>query len=690
MNHRIFTLVPFALLLGLLPLSHVSAECASSTPQSQASDELPTDLTEIGLEKLLSFDVQVTSPSKKAQSISEVTSAIYVLSGEDIRRSGATHVAEALRLVPGVQVARIDKHRWAITVRGLNSSFAKHLLVLLDGQSVFSPIFNGVFWDQYELDLNDIDRIEVIRGPGAAVWGSNAVNGVINIITCSAHGTQGTRASLGGGSETQLLSSLRYGGKVGEDHAYRVYGRFVKRDDSELSNGDQADDTYDSARAGIRVDSNLSKKNSLTLKADGFYSNRDLTTTVPSLQPPFVDTDSFSGDKKSFGANLLGRFERNYSENSNLTIQGDYFFEKQTDLNVFPLERHTLHFDIRHRFSPIENHDTIWGGEYRFHHDSIEGSFADDFSPESRKTDLVTWFIQDEITLIKDRLRFIVGTKLEHNDHTDFEYMPNARVLWTPNKSNTIWAAVSRAISNPSRVNDDVIIPLVAFPEPESGLTGLVTLFGDRDVEAEELTAFELGYRLEPSEKFNIDVSGFYNLYNDFITSEASVPFVGTLRDQSTPALILPLVFDNKQRAESFGAELALQWQARDWWKFIGTYSYLHLDIINGSSTDASNSAFFEGVNPEHTFNIRSHIDLLDSIELDQIVRYVGGLDFGSIDSYFELDLRAAYKLTQEVSVSVTGRNLLNESHQEFQGTILPPPPTDVQRSVYGQVDISF
>ena len=681
---RVFSLLVLSIFCGVSQSAH--AACGS---QESAGQELPDDLTTVGLEQLLSFDIEVTSPAKKKQKYSEVASAIYVLTHEDIRRSGVTHVAEALRMVPGISVARINTNRWAISARGFNSSFANKLLVLVDGQSIFTPGFNGVFWDQHELLLEDIDRIEVIRGPGAAIWGSNAVNGVINIITCSAKHTQGNFVSAGGGTEEQLMTSMRHGGKLGEDTFYRVYGKFSRRDESKLvSGGDSADD-YSSSLAGVRFDSDLNERDTLTVKTEGFIQDEDYPVVVPSIDPPFADADTFSGDKEQWGVNFLTDWTRKLSADSELDLHLDYTFERQKGL-VFPLKRHTFHVNGHHRFSPFADHDLIYGAGYRFYYDDIEGNFADDFDPESRDTHLYTAFFHDEISIIPETLRFIIGSKFELNSHTGFEFMPNGRLLWTPNKTHSIWLAASRAVANPSRVQDDVIGPIAAFPEPMSGLPALVTLFGDRDTKAEDLTALEVGYRFEASEEFSLDITGFVNMYDDFVSGEPGAPFVGTLKGQARPALIIPIVFDNQLEATGHGVELALEWVPQSWLRLVGSYSYININVDTDGSLDTTNEGFFEGGSPENQFNIRSQIDLPQNVEFDSQLRYVDHLSAGDIDSYFELDLRLAWRPWDDFEIAVVGQNLIEDSHQEFQGIILSPPSSEIERSVYGKLTWSF
>ena len=663
----------------------VSAEKDDSDSSQHIDKLIALDLEDLPNVSLLNFDSDIISASKKKERYAEVSSAIYLLTNEDIRRSGATHIAEVLRLVPGIQVARIDANRWAITARGFNSSFANLLLVLVDGVSIFSTDFNGVFWDQHELMLEDIEKIEVIRGPGAAVWGSNAVNGVVNIITKNSSDTQGSLLSAGGGSQERFFSSLRHGGKVGENASYRVFGKFVERDDNKFRDGGDSEDGYEHSHGGFRVDAKPSKEDSLTLKGTGFYLDKNLEVAVPSLSPPFVDRDSFSGGKTVWGASTLGRWERELPS-STLSAQLDYSYEHQAG-HVFPTDRHSAHIELRHQFSPLNNHNLLYGIEYRYSRSKIEPNFADAFIPKTRSANLFTFFLSDDVTLVQDKLRLIAGVKLERNSYTDYEVGPNVRLLWTPTPKQSVWASITRAVASPSRVSEDVITPIVAFPEPNSGLTGVVTLNGSSLSKAQNLTAYEIGYRAKLSETFSIDLAAFINDYDDILSSEPGEPFVDfPFGPSAPPALFLPNFFENNLNAQSVGVEVVAAWQFFEFWRLSGGYSFLDLDLSIGNSLDAANVTFFEGASPKNQFFLRSLLDVTQGVEFDSILRYVDHLTTGNIPSYLELDLRFAWTITDGVELSVVGQNLLESSHEEFVGVILPPPATEIKRGVYGKI----
>ena len=679
-------LLVVVLSLVFLP-KNLYAECGQT---ASYNEDLEIDqLADLNYEDLLAFDLRVTSPSKKEQKYSEVASALYVLTHQDIKRSGAKHIGDLLRLVPGLSVAQINNNQWAISSRGFNQRFSNKLLVLVDGQVVFTPGFNGVYWEQIGAPLENIARVEVIRGPGAAVWGSNAVNGVINIITCDSANTQGTQVSASSGSEELGSAFIRHGDTWGEDTHFRMYANHRTRDENVLTGRGDARDDFNISTGGLRIDSELSNKDDLILKAEGFYLDHDEVASVPSIVPPFTDSETFSGRRKQYGTNLLSRWNHDFSEKSKLQAQADYLFERQ-DGKAPPITRHTLHLDVQHHYSGIKGHDFVYGVESRFYQDEIKGTFADDFDPEKRGTDLHTFFINDEITLVEDRLNLILGTKFEKNVHTGFEYMPNARVAFTPNDRHTIWGAVSRAVSNPSRTFEDVTLPAVAFPDETSGLPSLVTVFGSRDLKAEDLLAYEMGYRSRVTDTATVDIAVFYNDYNDITSAEPRVPFVGSLRDQDSPALIIPLSLENRISAQSYGVEMAVEIRPYEWWKLVSTYSFISLNADVNDSLDISKVLSIEEDTPQSTATLRSYLDFPYDISFDTVFRYTDSLSALSVNDYLELDARLAWQASEDVEVALVGKNLLNDEHKEFESQVLSPFSTEIERSVFGTVTVSF
>ncbi|RDH85215.1 MAG: outer membrane receptor protein [endosymbiont of Seepiophila jonesi] len=477
----------------LCPIALISAALFSTPVLAEESVDAYLDLE---LEDQLSMEV--TSVSRKKQRLNEVAAAAYVITQDDIRRSGVTSIPEALRLAPGIQVTKMDCNKWAISSRGFNAQFANNLLVLIDGRSVYTSTYSGVYWEVQDTMLEDIDRIEVIRGPGATVWGANAVNGVINIITKQASETQGGLLVAGAGNEEKALTSLRYGAELGEQTFGRIYLKYNDRDSSFAPLLDeQAGDDWNSLRAGFRVDGVLNVSSQWTLQGDIYETDENQIVhniyrdpTDPANNPPYSDSNVADNIEAS-GWNLLGRWEQRLSEGSSATLQV-YFDHNERKEAVLEQRNDTLDIDFQQQFSSLEGHDIVWGLGYRRIQDDFGNTFSVSLSPEEQTSDLFSTFVQDEIELTPETLRLTLGSKFEHNDYTGFEVQPSARLLWLPKEGHTLWSSVSRAVRTPSRVEDSVsivtrIIPIGPPPTPPM----ILTVNGDEDFEAEELTSIE-------------------------------------------------------------------------------------------------------------------------------------------------------------------------------------------------------
>jgi iron complex outermembrane receptor protein len=634
----------------------------------EAESTRPAGLAELSLEELL--NIEVTSVSKRPEKLSEAAAAIYVITQDDIRRSGATSIAEALRLAPGVEVARINAHIWAVTARGFNDQFANKLLVLMDGRSVYTPLFAGTFWDVQDTLLEDIERIEVIRGPGATLWGANAVNGVINIITKPARETQGALVSAGGGTEERGFAGIRYGGKLGEDAYFRVYVKYFDRDNSVLTNGMSAADKWDVLRGGFRVDWDASDDNLLTFLGN-LYTG-DVGTGI-SLS----------------GGNLLGRWSHRFANGSDMKLQTYYDHTRRKE--TIEEDRDTFDIDFDHRVPWGSRQEILWGLGYRLSADDIRagttaGGTTVSLEPDSRTTHLFTAFVQDEITLIEKRVSLSVGSKFEHNDFTGFEVQPSGRVLWTPHPRHSVWAAVSRAVRTPSRAEDDVRVTQ-ALPAPPFPPDTFTQLRGDRRFEAETLLAYELGYRVQLSDALSFDMATFYNVYERLRSFEPVAP------SAPPPAVLAAAALDNKLEGETYGVEVAGHWQVMRWWRLHANYSHLQLQLhkkgggggsfIDGTELDPERA---EANSPQQQFGLRSAMDLPGKLELDCAVRFVDRLSNLNVPGYVSLDVRLGWRPNKNLEVAVVGQNLLDDQHPEFRPTFLRFDPTEVQRSVYGKV----
>ena len=638
-----------------------------------------SDLKSMSLEDLM--NIRVTSVSKKPQRLLDAASAIYVITQEDIRRSGATNIPDALRRVPGIQVAHINANTWAITSRGLNSFLSNKLLVLIDGRSVYSPMFSGVYWDVQDTLLEDIDRIEVIRGPGASLWGDNAVNGVINIITKHAEDTQGGLLSTGYGNEQQGFGNLRYGSKIGNDAYFRVYSKYFNRDNAVDASGKKTDDSWYAQRGGFRIDWDVNKQDSLIVQGDIYNSKFGGSVETVSLTSPFSNT--INDDSDFAGWNVLTRWKHTFSDSSNLELQL-YYDRTERESITLREDRDTYDLDFQHRFKFGERQDIMWGLGYRLTHDNIRNSFDFSFNPDNRDMSLYSGFVHDEITLIEDKLRLTVGSKLSYNVFTGLEIQPNARLLWKPLERHSTWLSLSRAVRTPSRAENDIRINQEVL---SSG--ALVSLFGDHGFDSEVLYSYELGYRFAPSDNLSVDLALYYSNYDKLLTLEPGTPYLETL---PTPAhIVAPFIGRNEMDGEVFGMEMAVDWRPVDWWHLKASYSYQQILMhLNKSSLDTTSESI-EGATPHNMFFLRSSFDLPGNVELDLSPRYTDTLPSVKVDSFVELDARLAWKPFENLEISLIGQHLLDNHHPEYkQSVIVSTGSTEIERSVFFKIEWSF
>ncbi len=641
------------------------------------------DLTGLSIEELMS--VQVTSVSKKAQSLSDSAAAIFVITNDDLRRSDVTTIADALRMVPGMNVARINANKWAVNSRGSTSRFAGKLLVMIDGRSVYTPDFSGVYWEVQDVMLEDVERIEVIRGPGAVLWGTNAVNGVINVITKHAADTQGGMVTIGGGTEERGFAGARYGMSLGEGAYGRLYVKGFRRDQFVTETGNNAGDDWGMLRSGFRLDSTPNATDSITLQRDIYEGEINRCVTLSSLVPPYYH--SLEDDVDLSGDNLITRWQRTISSTEEWTVQVSYHRTEREEA-LISVRRNTLDLDLQHRLAVSARHDVVWGARYRYTHDKAESSMFSILDPASRSDDLFSLFVQDEITIVPKLLLLTVGSKFEHNDYSGYEVQPSARLLWAPCPTHKLWAAVSRAVRTPSRYEQDgwlinVVMPPHSPPSNPTPFPMAVTAAGSQKFDAEDLMASEVGYRFVPARAFSVDVAVFYHDYED-LRSIAYDPIVihGTYIEQ-------PLRFENGFSAYSYGVEVAASWQANALLKLNLSYSYLNSDMEEGVEV---------GDEPRHMVSLRAAVDLRKDIECDIWFRYVDqvtALYTGSpdllytIDAYVALDLRCAWRLRKNLELALVGRNLLDDSHVEFVQEAYTSP-TEVERGVYGMATYRF
>ena len=679
------------------PVSHWPAGYAviqdvqsNVAPSVQRSDSAPapaeegsTGLLDMDIEQLRrtpvapALEMEVSTVSRQESTVGRSPAAVFVVTQEMIRRSGATTVPEVLRTVPGLQVARIDSRIWAVSSRGFNNRLANKLLVQIDGRSVYSTRNAGVLWHIRDVVLQDVQRIEVIRGPGATIWGANAVNGVINIITKSAKNTQGALLSAGGGTEERGFSTLRYGAKAGNNLHYRVYGKHFERDDGFSQDAMGADD-WRELRTGFRADWEPNGCDTITLQGDYFDVTSGKREIRPTLNgPPFAFTNV--EDVDTLGGNVLCRWTHELGEDADWALQF-YYDRFSLQGRVFSVALDAYDLDFQHRFPLSARQKLIYGFGYRLlHSDGVPGSdFDNGFAfgrEEPRNVNLFTTFVQDEITLVEDRLYGILGSKFEHNDFSGFEYQPTARLLWLPSPRDAAWAAVSRAVRTPSFSDDDIRLTSVPS-DPNAPSFGRVT--GSRDFVSEDLLAFELGYRAQPLDEFYWDLALFFNKYTDLRVSVPGTPFAGP-----PPATILPLIRDNGMHGETYGAELAATWELTECWQLYGQYTFLQMQLHRDPGIGAAAEGD-EGRSPHNQVYLRSSWDLAWQWELDLIGRYVDELPTLNVPSYIETDVRLAWHPNRRLEVAVVGQNLLDSHHLEFgTGTLIQNVNVEAERGVY-------
>jgi iron complex outermembrane receptor protein len=632
------------------------------------------------------MNVTVTSAAKKAQPLSDVSAAIFVISNDDIKRSGATSLPDALRMAPGLDVARIDSNKWAVSSRGFNGRFANKLLVLIDGRSIYTQSFSGVYWENQDIMLEDVDRIEVIRGPGAALWGANAVNGVINIITKHSADTQGGLVTAGGGNPELGFGSFRYGAQLGTDTTGRAYVKGFQRNEFKRPSGAEAGDGWDKVQGGFRIDSLWMDRDEITVQGDLYQGNINQEFELASLQGPDF-TEFINDTSEIYGGNVLGRIHHAFANGSDATMQLYYDIYHRTE--GFDEEtRYTIDFDFLHHFYLNDWHEISWGLGYRYTRSQNNLVRPDVFyvDPVNRGDPLYSAFLQDEIPLFKDTVRLNVGSKFEHNNYTGFEIQPTAKILWIPHRQHRLWAAVSRAVRTPSAIDSD--LRLLASVQPPgsannpSPFPAAVTLYGNKEGKAEVLLAYEMGYRFTFSNFVSMDIALFYNDYERLRSFESGTPVL------SSSLIRQPILADNKGKGQTYGFETAVSWTMVDWWRWDLSYSLIETHL-------EANELFKEAVSPQQKVSLRSSVTPWKTINLDMWLRYSDSstaftiLGPVNIDDYVTLDLRLGWNPVKELELSVTGQNLLDSSHLESVSETFMQA-TEVPRGVYGKVEWKF
>jgi iron complex outermembrane receptor protein len=627
------------------------------------------DLTNLSLEDLL--QVHVTSVAGVAAPLQRTPAALFVIRPEDVRRGGHLSIPDALRMVPGANVGQVTSSIWAVSVRGFNDRFSTKLLVLVDGRAAYNWLFSGVFWDEQDVVLEDLDRIEVVRGPGATLWGSNAVNGVISVVTKPARLTQGLLWSGGGGSFEQGFGTVRYGGVLAEDVYFRVWGQYANRGSLEFSWGAGAPDDWDKASGGFRVDVESDPDTTVTVQGDAYRGivGSPIVERAPAA-PFLVPTRR---DTEIRGANLLARVEHLVSETAGWTAQA-YVDRAERDIDGFLSEhRDTVDAEFRHHFAlgPRDEHALIWGLGFRHRSDETSGIFTLGFDPASDRKNQYSAFVQDTLTLVPERLELLLGTKLEHNDFTGFEIQPTARLAWTPEPRQTLWAAFARAVRTPSRANDALVFTRTVVGPPVADPPAPARLLGSTGVVSEELHAFEAGYRVQPRADLTFDVATFYNDYDRLVSIGAPLP---------SP---LDVTFSNQTHGETYGVEVAARWDAASNLRLLAGYAFLQVQLHGLDEAD-------EGTSPHHQLNLRSYLNLTPDLELNSALYYVDSVPASNADAYIRLDAGLTWRPRPNLELSVWGQNLLEPRHLEFVDPFFVSQPVEAERSVAARLTVRF
>jgi iron complex outermembrane receptor protein len=635
------------------------------------------------------LNAEVISASKKQETVAEAPAAVYVITQEDIARSGMTSVPELLRMAPGVEVARSDSNTWAISIRGFNQPMADKILVMIDGRTVYNPLVAGTYWEAQDVPLEDIERIEVIRGPGGALWGANAVNGVINIITKNAAQMQGNLVSGGGGNYEKNFLTARHGGTLGENNAfYSVYAKETDRGTfDQVEGAAEPHDAWQDYRSGFRMDwGNAASADTMSMHGDIYHVTSDQYNDTYSLTSPF--STIVPETVASNGSNFMEDWHHRFNDGSSFKIQSYIDYTERRQL-LFQDRRATFDLDGQYNLKQMGAHELIIGGDYRVLTDDIGGSPQISFDPQQRTDIVPSVFVQDKITLQPEHWFLTLGSKLERNQYTGFEIQPDARLEWMPDTKQTVWTSVSRAVRTPDRIERDlditnvVVGPNVLAP----GFPAELVLTENKSFGAEDLIAYEAGYRRQITKDFSADLSVFANDYTNLQSLTVGTPFF-------VPAgidpghFVFPVTAVNQMTGETYGAELAANWKVRPDWKLSAGYTrldmYLHAPLAAGTNQETE-----EGQSPKNQLNLRSYWNVNEAWTFDTAAYYVGRLEQGQVPAYVRVDANLGWNINQGLRFNLVGQNLLDGAHREF-GSISDLNSSQVPRSVFGKLTWQF
>jgi iron complex outermembrane receptor protein len=646
---------------GILAALGLSTDASGQGPSSP-----PDDLLQMSLEDLMK--VRVSSVSKKDQNLSKAAAAVSVITAEDIRRSGATNIPDLLRMVPGIHVAQMNANTWAISIRGFTDRYGDKVLVMIDGRSVYTPTSSGVNWDQQDVVLEDIERIEVIRGPGGTVWGANAVNGVINITTFRASASKGGLVTATAGSQRTAQSVAQYEGDLGGKGAYRVFGSYSNVGNSPSPEGEQFVDGWHKMHGGFRSDLNLSSQDTLTVQGDLFRSRE--SQTLDTLYSANLPLEEVIDDRIIVNSeDVLARWTHALSNGSSIIFQSYYDRYNRLDAGLGEI-RNTFDADLQYHFKAGSRHDLVAGLGYRITGDTTTPGYAKSYSPAGRTDNLFSTFIQDEIK-VTNALSLTVGSKFEHNAYTGFEYEPSAQLALALSSRQTVWASISRAIRQPAQADVALQHDVAVFPVDPGGF-GVSKIVGTTGRKAERLHDFEVGYRSQINRRLSVDAAGFLSYYYGLQTAEPGVPYY---TDGPSPVyLVVPTLSSDLGHARNYGVEISVNWSVTRSWRIAPGYSFIQMHVAGDPSSQDSGAGSSAYDTPKHQFQVHSLMNVTRHLEWDTALYQVGQLldsGNGPTPGYERLDTRLGWRAGESIEFSIAGQNLLTPRHAEFHDDLM-------------------
>jgi len=642
-----------------------------SRPSPARAQAAPSDLAAISLEDLM--NIEITTASHKDQRVVDTPAAVFVLTHEDIRRSGLTTLPDVLRLVPGVDVAQVNANKWAVSIRGFNAFYADKLLVLIDGRSLYNRLFAGVLWDAETIMLDDIDRIEIVRGPGGAVWGANAVNGVINIVTKSAADTHGVLARAGGGSSELTSGAIRYGGRIG-GASYRLFSDWSAHGDTTRPTGLATGDASRMLTNGGRLDW-TSGADSLMVEGHGSFSREHALWTEPSALPTADATTALPGESQMSAGAINAQWERHPTGGSELQVQS-WFDMSARHEPIGDYRRRAGSVEVRYHAAFGSRHDVVSGAGYQLLSDTFDGTHGYTLNNLHGES-IVNMFAQDEIAVVRQRLALTIGGKLERATAAGWSVQPTVRTLWTLTSSQRIWTAVSRSVRTPSIIDRDMSIAFAPMASP-AGLPLHMQYIGNPAAASESTDAVESGYRLALG-RVQVDATAFTSEYRNLRTSEPLAPSV--VVTPTGPEILAPVTPGYYLQGRSSGIELSAEWRPLAAWRLDGGYTAFRFTPHLDAASQDPIAGETDGDAPHHMVQARSRIDAWRGTEIDLFAARVGALEHMGVPAYTRLDARVAVKLSPRVSLALAGQNLLSAAQPEFVGSGSGPVATLVPRS---------